>query len=186
MTVMRTRIVTAALGCLIGSGLFLTQGTIAQQDRTNNPVRERNERVPAQSDRAQAGVLDDQTSGDNIRASQLIGMNIENPNGDSLGEVNDLVIDGKSGKVRYAAVTYGGFLGVGDKMFAVPFEAFEVRRQAGDRDDYVLSLNVTQKQLEGAQGFDQEHWPNFADRNFTSELDRRYNVNRTPNRPLNR
>ena len=105
-------------------------------------------------------------------------MNIENQRGDGVGEINDLVIDGNTGQVRYAAVTYGGFLGVGDKMFAVPFEAFKVRRQAGDADDYVLTLDVTQEQLEGAVGFDQESWPNFADRNLTSELDRRYGIDR--------
>jgi hypothetical protein len=106
-------------------------------------------------------------------------MNIENQKGEGVGEINDLVIDGKTGKVRYVAVTYGGFLGVGDKLFAVPFEAFKVRRQAGDADDYVLTLDVTQEQLEGAVGFDQESWPNFADRNFTEELDRRYGIDRT-------
>jgi sporulation protein YlmC with PRC-barrel domain len=164
--------VTAAL-CLVGTTvLFLTQGSSAQQDaaRDVQPVN------GAQG--AQVGVLDEHTSGANIRASQLIGMNIENQRGDDVGEINDLVIDGNSGQVRYVAVTYGGFLGVGDKMFAVPFEAFKARRQAGDQDDYVLTLDVTQEQLKGAMGFDQENWPNFADRNFTSELDRRYGINR--------
>ena len=103
-----------------------------------------------------------------------------------MGEINDLVIDGNNGRVRYAAVTYGGVLGVGDKMFAVPFEAFQVKRQAGDADDYVLTLDVTQQRLEGAQGFDQENWPNFADRNFTREIDRRYGIDRRRMRDQNR
>lgn len=136
----------------------------------------------AKQDRSQAGKLDDKTTGANIRASQLIGMNIQNPQGKSVGEVNDIVLDASTGTIRYVAVTYGGFIGIGDKMFAVPFEAFKCQQDPDDRDEHVLVLDVTQKQLEGAKGFDQDHWPNFGDRNFTGELDKRYGVDRQPNR----
>jgi sporulation protein YlmC with PRC-barrel domain len=132
----------------------------------------------AASDRAKISQQDAVTTGRTIRASQLIGMNIQNSQGDSVGEINDLVLDAANGRIRYAAVTYGGFLGVGNKMFAVPWEAFTARRDADDAHAYHLVLNVTQTQLEGAQGFDEEHWPNFADRKFTSDLDRRYGVQR--------
>ncbi len=128
----------------------------------------------ADSDRVNAAKVDSKTTGGTVRASQLIGMNIQDEQGKSLGEINDFVLDANSGKIRYAAVTYGGFLGVGDKMFAVPWAAFHCRQNPDDRDDYVLVLNVTQQQLEGAQGFDQDHWPNFADREFTGDLHRRY------------
>lgn len=128
------------------------------------------------------GKLDNKTTGGTIRSSQLVGANIKNSAGDAVGEINDLVID-RSGKIRYAAITYGGFLGMGSKMFAVPFEAFKVSQNPNDpndRDDYVLTLDVTKEQLNGAQGFDKDRWPNFADTTFTQELDRRYNVHRTP------
>jgi len=92
------------------------------------------------------------------------------------------VIDGNTGRVRYAAVTYGGFLGMGSKLFAVPFEAFQVKSKSANTNDYVLVLNVTKDQLKGAEGFDKDRWPDFADRNFTRELERRYNVDRTANR----
>jgi sporulation protein YlmC with PRC-barrel domain len=141
------------------------------------------------------GKLDDKTKGATIRASQLMGQNIKNSNGDNVGEIKDLVID-PSGKVRYAAVTYGGFLGLGSKLFAVPFEAFHVshdpndrnsrsgasdRNDRSDRNNYVLTLDVTKDQLKGAQGFDNDRWPDFADTNFTQELHRRYNVDRSQN-----
>jgi sporulation protein YlmC with PRC-barrel domain len=176
---MKTHILATAAVCLMGTTvLLLGRSSDAQQDTTNRPVRDYTAQQPSRTSSVEIGVLDDQTTGATIRASQLIGMNIENSQGEGVGEVNDLVIDGKSGQIRYVAVTYGGFLGVGDKLFAVPFEAFKVRQQARDADDYVLTLNVTQEQLEGAQGFDQESWPNFADRNFTQELDRRYGIDR--------
>ncbi len=126
--------------------------------------------------RVNASALDTKTSGSNIRASQLVGMNIQNMEGKSVGEIQDLVIDATSGKIRYAAVTYGGFLGIGDKLFAVPFAAFNCTTNPKNSNEHVLMLDVTQKQLEGAVGFDQDHWPNFADEAFVRELDRRYNV----------
>jgi sporulation protein YlmC with PRC-barrel domain len=187
---MRTLVSAAALFGLMGTAaMFLAPVSKAQQGTTAEPTRNVQQdtttapnRTGQQENRAQGtqiGVLDEHTSGATIRASQLIGMNIENQKGEGVGEINDLVIDGNTGQVRYAAVTYGGFLGLGDKLFAVPFEAFKVRRQTGDADDHVLTLDVTQQQLEGAVGFDQENWPNFADRNFTRELDLRYGIDRS-------
>jgi sporulation protein YlmC with PRC-barrel domain len=149
----------------------------AQQTNTN---------TGGTGDRANAGRTDSVTSGANIRVSQLTGTNIENSQGESVGEINDLVIDANTGKVRYAAITYGGFLGIGDKMFAVPFEAFKVRQDRQDADETVWILDVTQQQLEGAVGFDQDHWPNFADPKFTSQLDKRYGVERRNMRSMNR
>ena len=124
---------------------------------------------------ADIGNVDDVTSGSNVRASQLIGMNIQNPEGKSLGSVNDIVIDARSGKIRYAAVSYGGFLGLGDKLFAVPWGAFQCKR-GDDAGDYNLVLNATEQQLKNAQGFDHDSWPDFADRKFTAEIDRHYSV----------
>lgn len=121
------------------------------------------------------------TTGKTVRVSEVIGMNIYNPQGEDVGEVNDIVLDPNTGKLRYAAVTYGGFLGIGDKMFAVPWEAFQCARDTDDPDDYRLTLDVSKRQLEGAQGFNQDNWPNFADPNFTRDLDRRYRVNRDQN-----
>jgi sporulation protein YlmC with PRC-barrel domain len=135
-------------------------------------------RNPAQAtNRSTASELDSVTQGANIRVSQLTGMSIQNAQGKSVGSINDLVLDANSGKVRYAAVTYGGFLGIGNKMFAVPFEAFKVQRNVDG--DTVLVLNVTQQQLEGAVGFDENNWPNFGDQSITSELDKRYGIDRS-------
>ncbi len=132
----------------------------------------------ANTARNRTGAIDKKTAGANIRASQLHGLNIQNPDGKSVGEIQDLVINANNGRVQYAAVTYGGFLGLGDKMFAVPFEAFKCRPNPEDKNEHVVVLNVSQEQLEGAQGFDQDHWPNFADRKFTDGLYERYDVKR--------
>lgn len=123
--------------------------------------------------------IDSKTNGANIRASQLIGMNIQNPEGQTLGEINDLVVNSRTGRIQYAAVTYGGFLGIGNKLFAVPFEAFQFRIDPNKTASPVLVLDISKAQLEGAVGFDKENWPDFANNDFANDLDRRYRVDRT-------
>lgn len=131
--------------------------------------------------RPNIGNVDSKAQGTAVRVSHLIGMNIVNSRGQNVGKVHDIVIDGHRGKVQYMAVTYGGFLGLGEKLFAVPYEAFQHRVDPNDRNKHSLVLDVTQQQLEGDQGFDQESWPDFADEKFTRELDRRYRIERRNN-----
>ena len=107
------------------------------------------------------------------RASKINGMKVKNASGTELGSVNDLVIDMDSGKVRYAALSYGGFLGLGDKLFAVPWSAFEFQYNPSDKD-YHLVLGLDEPTLRKATGFDKDNWPNFADRKISDEIDRHY------------
>src|SRR3954470_6270786 len=111
----------------------------AQQGNQNNQSTQSSQSSTSSDSQSSAaaghdfGKLDDKTRGATIRASQLMGQNLKNSNGDSVGEIKDLVID-SSGKIRYAAVTYGGFLGLGSKLFAVPFEAFHVSHDPNNRN----------------------------------------------------
>lgn len=120
--------------------------------------------------------IDSATSGVGIRVSKLIGMKIQNSNKENVGQIKDIVIDPASTRVQYVAVTYGGFLGLGDKLFAVPMRAIQVKQDPDSRDRVVLVLDVTKEQMQGAQGFDEENWPDFSDDNFSGEIHRRYNV----------
>src|SRR3954467_13755835 len=185
VTVMKRILVAVGTALAVAATAQFSALRLVAQDAANRGTT-RNSATSdanASSDQASIGKLDRRTSGSNVRASQLVGANIQNDNGESVGEINDLVIDGSSGRVRYAAVTYGGFLGMGSKLFAVPFDAFHVKKKSNNSNDYVLVLNVTKQQLEGARGFDKDNWPDFADRSMTRELDQRYNVDRTANRP---
>jgi sporulation protein YlmC with PRC-barrel domain len=94
------------------------------------------------------------------RASEIIGMKVKNPTGKELGSINDVVLDVAKGNVRYFAVSYGGWLGLGDKLFAIPHQSFEWKRD--DSGNNFLVLNLTESQLKNAPGFDQDHWPDFA------------------------
>ncbi len=133
---------------------------------------------PLQGSVAQAGNLDSKTHGTAVRASQLKGTRLENAQGDHVGDIHDIVIDPTNGDIRYVTVTYGGFLGLGNKLYAVPFEAFQVRRDSADADDYTMILNVSEERVKAAEGFEDSDWPNFADTNYTQRLDSLYGVDR--------
>ncbi|MDZ4850240.1 MAG: PRC-barrel domain-containing protein [Pirellulaceae bacterium] len=160
----RNSVLTMACSCLAIGALVAqdsTQTRTAVRDTSHSPVRM-------------------------IRASHLIGMNIENQAGESLGEVNDLMLDSETGKINYAAVTYGGFLGIGNKMFAVPYEAFHTKVDPNNAKQNTLVLNVSESELKGAVGFDEQNWPNFADKDFVDDLHRRYHLRRDAHGNLER
>jgi len=99
------------------------------------------------------------------KASEVIGLNVRGIQGDdNIGSINDLVI-GHDGRVKYAAVSFGGFLGMGDKLFAVPFEAIDWVKTDGDA---YARIDVTEETLKEKKGFNQDNWPESADRSFTT------------------
>lgn len=100
-----------------------------------------------------------------VSASTLTGDDIVNPQGESLGDLKDIMLDSTTGKIAYAVLSYGGVLGLGDKLFAVPWSALRI-----DGDNKNLVLNVSKERLKDAPGFDKDHWPNFADPSFTQSI----------------
>lgn len=121
-----------------------------------------------------------------VRVSELIGMDVRNHENEDLGDIEDLVIDPKSGQIRYAAVSMGGFLGLGDELFAVPWSAIKVQLEADDDDDYEAVVNIDKQRMENARGFDQDNWPNFADERWQRENDKRYQIEVDARNPQNR
>jgi sporulation protein YlmC with PRC-barrel domain len=106
-----------------------------------------------------------------VRASEIIGINVKNEADETVGEINDIVIDPNDGRVRYVALSVGGFLGVADQLFAIPWTSFECRRE-GDQD--VVVLNVDKATLQKAKGFNQENWPDMANEQWQLENDRNF------------
>jgi sporulation protein YlmC with PRC-barrel domain len=104
------------------------------------------------------------------RASKLIGTDVEDPAGKNLGDVDDVVIDDASGRIAYAVLSFGGFLGMGDKLFALPFGSLRPNPKDNDK----LVLDVSKDKLKAAPGFDKNHWPNMADRRWGTEIHRYY------------
>lgn len=105
-----------------------------------------------------------------LRAAAVLTKRVTNLKQQDVGEINDFVLDSNNGKIRYAAVTYGGFPGFGNKMFAVPFEALTVLPNNNHEHDHRFLLKVDQEQLDGATGFDRDHWPDFTDPVYRKSL----------------
>lgn len=93
-----------------------------------------------------------------IKASNFIGMHVVNPEGEDLGSIKEMILDPSSGGIAYAIVLFGGFLGMGQKLCAIPFGALDYD---GTRHDYVLK--VSKERLTRAPGFDPDRWPSLSD-----------------------
>jgi len=109
--------------------------------------------------------------GRNLTAKTLIGDDVKNSEGEKLGDVEDLMIDLQGGTVAYVVVSHGGVLGVGDKLFAIPWGAFIL-----DASDHSLILDVDKDRLKNAEGFDKGNWPNTADPAWQKEVGEYYGV----------
>ena len=103
------------------------------------------------------------------RASKIIGMNVKNPQGETLGDVKDIAIDDKSGRIAYAVLAPSSSVGAGDKYFAIPWKALTFST-TGDN----LILNASKDKLKNAPGFNKDNWPDFANQQWGSEVHRYY------------
>jgi len=104
-----------------------------------------------------------------VKASSIIGMDVVNFKGDSLGDVKEVVIDLCTGRVAYAVVSFGGFLSMGEKLFAIPFSAFVCNVE---KNEYVL--DISKERLEAAPGFDADNWPSMADEKWNRDVYKYY------------
>jgi len=104
-----------------------------------------------------------------VKASSIIGTDVINPKGDSLGDIKEVVLDPRTGRVAYSVVSFGGFLGMGEKLFAVPFSAFEYDAA---KSKYVL--DVSKDRLKDAPGFNADHWPSMADEKWNRDVYKYY------------
>ena len=101
-----------------------------------------------------------------VSASKIIGESVINKQSESLGKIHELVIDARTGHLAYAVLSFGGFMGLGNKLFALPWKAFEFAATENK-----LILNVDKDKLKSAPGFDQDaKWPDFADRTWGTSI----------------
>jgi len=104
-----------------------------------------------------------------LSSSSICTDRVKNAAGEDLGKIEDLMIDLHSGRIAYAVLTFGGFLKMGNKLFAIPWEALTL-----DTVKKEFILHVDKSRLENATGFDKDNWPNMADPTFGSTLYRHY------------
>lgn len=106
-----------------------------------------------------------------LRATQMIGKHVRNSQGQTLGEIDDLIIDMNTGKLRYAILRFDPGIFSGERLFAVPPSELRMSRNK----DEVL-YNMARERLEKA-GVEKKRWPGvLRERNYLAGLDRTYGV----------
>lgn len=108
-----------------------------------------------------------------MRLSELLDYNVRNPQGEDLGTIEDMMVDWRADRLAYAILSFGGFLGLGDKWFILPLDA--------------LSLNTAEQQfvfaadpdrLQDAPGFDANNLPDTADLTWDEQIRQYWQENR--------
>lgn len=106
-----------------------------------------------------------------LSAGTLKGDRVRNHDGDDLGKIEEIMIDLESGAVAYAVLSFGGFLGMGDKLFAIPWGALQI-----DEINREFILNASKEALENAPGFEQDSWPDMAQPSFATLVHEHYGL----------
>jgi len=92
-----------------------------------------------------------------FRASTLVGMEVRARDNEKVGKIQDLTIDSKNGRIVYAAISAGGFLGIGDKLVAVPWNSLQLHSDQ-ENERYAV-LNVQRQDFQNAPSFSENSWP---------------------------
>ena len=92
-----------------------------------------------------------------LSATKIIGNKVVNRDGEQLGNIKDLTIDLDDAQIAYAVLSFGGLLGLGDKLFAIPLDALTF-----GTEDHTVILDMDKEVLKNAPGFDKDHWPDDA------------------------
>jgi sporulation protein YlmC with PRC-barrel domain len=102
-------------------------------------------------------------------ADTLIGDHIHNLKDEHLGTVKEIMLDMQTGQVAYVVMASGGVLTIGEKLFAIPWEALTL-----DTANHQMRLNIDKDRIENAPGFDKDHWPDMANQAWATEVHNYY------------
>jgi sporulation protein YlmC with PRC-barrel domain len=108
-----------------------------------------------------------------LSASSIKGTTVKNAVDETVGEIEEVMMDTQNGKVAYIVLSVNaGFLNLGSKYFAIPFGAFSFKNHQED----VVILNVDKDKLENSPGFDKDNWPTGPQREFINEVNTYYGL----------
>jgi sporulation protein YlmC with PRC-barrel domain len=102
-------------------------------------------------------------------ANTLTGDDVYNHTGESLGEIKEIMLDTRTGQVAYAVLSFGGVMGMGSKLFAVPWQLLTL-----DTANKCFLLDIPKERLESAPGFDKDDWPDMSSPAWSSQIDSFY------------
>src|SRR5690349_18565910 len=104
-----------------------------------------------------------------LGASTLIHDKVVNLAGQDIGRIEGLMVDVTTGRVAYAVMSFGGFMGIGNKLFALPWSSVTV-----DEAKKRFVVNVTRESLAEMPGFDKDHWPDLGDLEYATGVYRQW------------
>ncbi len=167
MSKLHPAVLAALLGCAI-AGPVWAQGSQPGEAMRGSAGTAKSDRAPGATS---SGSLQDSKErwAMTHRASKIIGTDVRSADGEEIGDIKEIVIDPRSGNVAYAVVSFGGVLGVGDKLFAVPWKALKL-----DNKDNSFVLNVAKERLRDAPGFDPDRWPDMANVQWNTDIHKFY------------
>lgn len=96
-----------------------------------------------------------------VAVGAICGAQVTNRDGEALGTIAELMVDTASGRISYAVLSFGGVLGVGEKLFAVPWDCLAI-----DPTSNGVTLDLPRARLDEADGFDKDAWPTVPDRSL--------------------
>jgi sporulation protein YlmC with PRC-barrel domain len=106
---------------------------------------------------------------DVMAAATLDGNKVLSSDGKDIGKIKDIMLDVGSGRIAYAVLSSGGFLGIGDKLLAIPWRALTL-----DTQQKCFVLAMTSERVKNAPGFDKDHWPSMADLTWATSVHQYY------------
>ncbi len=123
----------------------------------------------AQSQTTHSAAKDKQAGTALLSAGTITGDDVCNLQNETLGKIQDVMLDVADGRIRYAVLASGGFLGMGDRLFAIPWKALKL-----DREHKRFTLDIAAERLKKAPGFDKNQWPDMADSSWNSAVESYY------------
>ncbi|CAB3787205.1 hypothetical protein LMG28614_02447 [Paraburkholderia ultramafica] len=116
------------------------------------------------------GGVGDGPGPDVMAASTLDGTKVMSSDGEHVGKISDIMLDVRSGRIAYAVLAEGGFLGMGSKLHAIPWSALTL-----DTDEKCFFVDVTAERIKNEPGFDKDRWPSMADAQWGTTVHQYYN-----------
>jgi sporulation protein YlmC with PRC-barrel domain len=107
-----------------------------------------------------------------LSCSTILDFKVENSAGENIGKIEEVMIDLQTGHVAYAVLSFGGFMGMGDKFFPIPWSKLTPASK-----EKTFILNVPKEKLEAQRGFDKDRWPDVSDPDWRTETYRHYGAN---------
>lgn len=106
-----------------------------------------------------------------VSSKDVIGVEVRNPQDEKLGKVEALMLDKHRGQVVYVVLSFGGFLGMGDKLFALPWSLFSY-----DKEKECFVINIDKEKLKRSPGFDKDKWPDMSNPTWSTSIHNYYDM----------